>query len=186
LKMFWQKRSDLYRKIALENTPDSVLWVEIIDKKRRDHEGIAFANPGVMCVPRPTSVYKLLIFLHECYQMGNHNPWRQPHYDEFLAERFAIKTIEAAGLKIPAWAFLQSVWYIKQLIKKDEAYGRFIDPSAAEHAGYKPKPYIRDDDKTMARLGALEAEPRISAADFQKIQAIRKEYRARQDGMQGL
>jgi hypothetical protein len=184
LKTFWRKRRDLYKKIALENTPDSVLRIEIIDKKRKEHEGIAFANRGVMAIPRPTSVYRLWVFLHECHHMERYDPFRARHYEEFLAEKFALETIEAAGITVPFWLYFQSRSYIKHLIEEDEAGGRFIDPRAAEYAGHKPKPYVLDEEKKekiLAQLRALEAQPRISDSDFEKIEAIRREYRERRE-----
>jgi hypothetical protein len=52
-----------------------------------------------MSGPRPTSIYRLWIFLHECFHMDNNDPFRARHYDEFLAEQFALETIEAAGME---------------------------------------------------------------------------------------
>jgi len=54
---------------------------------------------------------------------------------------------------------------------------------AAEYAGYKPKPYVVDEEKLLAQLRArrqaILAEPRISDSDLERFEAIRKEYRER-------
>jgi hypothetical protein len=95
---------------------------------------------------------------------------------EYRAEEFALESIEAAGISVPLWLRLQSLWYIKALIKEDEAKGFFIDPLAAQYAGYQPRPYVSDKDATLKQIAELSKVPTLSEAEVRRIAAIRKEY----------
>jgi hypothetical protein len=77
------------------------------------------------------------------------------------------------------WLLLQSRSYIEAVIKEDEAAGEFIDPSAAEYAGYKPKPYVVNESnlESSDRFRELTAGPQISETEAARIRAIREEYR---------
>jgi hypothetical protein len=108
--------------------------------------------------------------------MMDPDSWRQPHYDEYLAEQFAIETIEAAGIRIPVVELIKSGFYIEYLVRKDEAEGLFIDPEAGKYAGYVPNLSMRAVAKDMTRWRELEAGPRISETELQKIREIRREY----------
>jgi hypothetical protein len=112
--------------------------------------------------------------------MDNNDPFRARHYDEFLAEQLALETIEAAGIEVPAWLRFQSIFYIQALIERDEAEGLFIDPRAAEYAGYKPKAYVFDQEKLLRQYQEQLAEPRISESEVERIRAIREEYRRKE------
>ncbi len=54
----------------------------------------------------------------------------------------------------------------KEALEWPVSFHPFIDPRAAEYAGYKPKPYVVDEEKLLAQLRArrqaILAEPRIS------------------------
>ncbi len=167
--------------MALGNTPRSVLCIDIMDRKRPGYDGMARANRGVMSVPRPTTIYKLWIFLHECFHMSGFDPYRQYHYDEYLAEQFARDTIDEAGLQAPAWLLLQSAGYIKALIKVDEAQGQFIDPAAAEYAGYEAKPYSRlsieeANQRFQEKEKALADGPGLTESELEHVTAVRECY----------
>ncbi len=181
LKAYWSRYRDRLKVVALGNTPRSVLCIDIMDRKRPGYDGMARANRGVMSVPRPTTIYKLWIFLHECFHMSGFDPYRQYHYDEYLAEQFARDIIEVAGLRVPLWLELQSRWYINALIKVDEVQGQFIDPAAAEYAGYEPKPYRRlcaeeVEQRFQEKANALASLPRLTKSEIKHITAVRKCY----------
>jgi hypothetical protein len=180
LKSYWRKRKELYGKIALKNTPSSVLCIQIMDRKNKEYDGKAFANRGLLIVPRPTTLKKLWIFLHECYHAGNFQPFNKIHWEEYQAEEFALKSIEAAGISAPFWLIFESRWYVRALIMKDEANGFFIAPDAAKYASYQPKPYVLDQDGMLKQIAEQTEEllkaPRLSEAEVRRIAAIRKEY----------
>jgi hypothetical protein len=46
LKSYWRKRKELYGEIALNNTPSSVLCIQILDRKNKAYEGKAFPKRG--------------------------------------------------------------------------------------------------------------------------------------------
>jgi hypothetical protein len=131
-------------------------------------------------VPRPTTLYKLWIFLHECYHAGYDDPFHRKHLAEYRAEEFALENIEAAGISVPLWLRVQSNCYIEALIKEDEAKGLFVDPGAAKYVGYRPKPYEFHQESVLTQIAEQTAEllkaPMLSEAEVRRIAAIRKEF----------
>jgi hypothetical protein len=111
LKRYWAKQRELYFKIALENTPETVQVVTILPKRRKKGEPLGYSrfSWGLIRSPVPNTIHNLWTYLHECYHMQPLCPTHleSEEVDERAADDFAISKISSAGIRIPVWMFFQ-------------------------------------------------------------------------------
>ena len=128
-------KRDLYFEIAAQHSV-GLRWITLLDTDYANREkinGRSMPGLGVIFVPRPDTLPRLRIFLHECAHCKLHRETPRGtsyHQVELEAERYAFDAITEAGIQVSRHALERSQWLI---------YGELL---ADLRAGFDPAPGV--------------------------------------------
>ncbi len=151
-------KRNLYFEVAAQHSTGLRL-ITLIDKGHSGREKInGRSNPrlGWITVPRPDTLPRLRVFLHECAHCKLHRevqPRTPYHWLELEAERYTFAALAEAGIQASRYARERSQWSI---------YGELL---ADLRAGFDPAPGVFEyldfsrgrSEELIAQMRALPA-----------------------------